>query len=85
MSTGVGSGQQTGELSGYRSKCYKSTIRGAREKETKYSMRCYPTVCSDDRNSITLQVGSVKTRCRFPGQVISVPGYDGTITCPRNF
>lgn len=75
----------TGEKAGYNSRCFSSTIRGVGEAATKYSMRCFPVTCSDDHTSITLQIGQTKTRCRYPGQILTVPGFDGTITCPMNF
>lgn len=75
----------TGEKAGYNSRCFQSTVRSKGEPATKYSMRCFPMTCSEDQTSITLQVGSVKTRCRFPGQVLTVAGFDGTVTCPMNF
>jgi hypothetical protein len=75
----------TGEKAGQNSRCFISTIRLAGESPTKYSMRCFPITCSDDATSVTLQIGDVKTRCSFPGQVLTVASYDGTINCPFSF
>ena len=45
--------------------------------------RCYLSVCFS--NLIFILVGSSITVCRIPGQVLRVPGFDGSITCPDNF
>lgn len=75
----------TGESAGYNSRCFISTIRGVGEAAPKYNMRCYPMTCAKDSSTITLQIGKTKTICKNPNQVVKVSGYDGTITCPKDF
>jgi hypothetical protein len=35
--------------------------------------------------TLTIRIGKTFGLCMFPGQVISIKGYDGTLTCPLNF
>lgn len=52
---------------------------------TKYPFRCYTTVCSASGKTLTIKVGNKYTLCVFPGQNITVSGYDGYLMCPTSF
>lgn len=67
------------------SRCYTSDLRLAGQPLPKYSFRCYETICSPSRRGLTLRVGRTLAYCAFPNQVLTVPGFDGTIRCPDSF
>ena len=52
---------------------------------TKYDFRCYKTVCSTSGRTLTVKVGNRYALCMFPGQNISVSGYNGFLKCPLSF
>lgn len=75
----------TGEAGGHNSRCFSSDLRVAGVPATKYPFRCYETLCSPYNLTLTIRVGKTFAFCKFPNQIITVRGYDGTITCPDSF
>jgi hypothetical protein len=75
----------TGEEGGEYSRCFDSNLVASGSNQTKYPFRCYTTLCSPSGKTLTVKIGKKYSLCMFPGQNISISGYDGTLTCPRSF
>lgn len=58
----------TGEIGGYKSRSYVSDLRKTGSPPSKYSFRCYETLCSPDYHTLTIRVGQTYGLCMFPNQ-----------------
>ncbi len=75
----------TGESFGEDSRCFDvSTLRTSGSNPSQIT-RCYKAVCDKGANQITVTVGSTTVICTIPGAKVSVIGYLGKLTCPKNF
>jgi len=77
--------QKTGEKGGRDSRCFDSDLRVTGAAQSKFPFRCYEVICSSTMKTLTIRVGKTFGFCMFPGQAITLKGYDGTLTCPLNF
>ena len=75
----------TGEAGGQYSRCFSSTLVLRGSPATKYPFRCYTTMCSASGKTLTVKVGNKYSLCVFPGQNITLSGYDGYLICPTSF
>jgi hypothetical protein len=73
----------TGEQGGQYSRCFNSDLRVSGNNATKYAYRCYSVICSG--TTLTIKIGKTYGLCTFPGQNITIKGYDGNLTCPMDF
>lgn len=75
----------TGEKGGKFSRCFDSDLRTSGAAASKYAFRCYDVICSATRKTLTIRVGKTFGLCLFPGQIIRIKGFDGTLSCPLSF
>lgn len=75
----------TGESGGQHSRCFSSNLILKGSTQSRHPFRCYRALCSSSGKSLTIQVGNTYAYCIFPGQNITVSGYDGYLICPRSF
>jgi|688.fasta_scaffold381127_1 hypothetical protein len=75
----------TGEAGGLKSRCYNSDLRLTGQTPSRFSFRCYETICSPSGRTLTVRVGQTLIFCMFPNQLLTVKGYEGTLRCPDSF
>jgi hypothetical protein len=75
----------TGERGGKDSRCFDSDLRVSGAAPSKLPFRCYQVICSLTMKTLTIRIGTTFGLCLFPGQTVTIRGYDGTLTCPLNF
>lgn len=74
------------ERGGYNSRCFASDYRQSGLAANSLNNRCYISVCSVTGAYIYILINGYNLVCRTPGQIIpSLPGFDGTLTCPSDF
>ena len=72
---------KTNEVAGPKSRCFDSTLSTA-YNIGEYSA-CYEVIaCSD--TAATVKIGTQTISCPFTGATLTVPGYYGTIKCPKS-
>lgn len=75
----------TGENGGMRSRCFNSDLHLTGTEQSRHPYRCYEVLCSKTTRTLTIRIGDRFALCLFPNQQITVPGYEGTLTCPLDF
>jgi hypothetical protein len=75
----------TSEAGGERSRCFVSDLHVIGTAPSKYAFRCYEVICSATMKTLTIRIGSTFGFCLFPNQVITVTGYNGSLSCPTSF
>ncbi|CAG9318550.1 WIF1_4 [Blepharisma stoltei] len=71
-----------GEIVGEQSRCFEaSLVLDTLNKESEIWPTCYKVVsCEEDK--VVVGVGDQTVDCPFSGGDVTVPGYDGVLTCP---
>ena len=72
----------TGEVTGPSSRCFVSSLTDANSCPIANNAACYQLINCNDTTGATVKVGAQFVICPLNGGFISVPGYNGNLTCP---
>ena len=70
------------ERGGSYARCFNSNFRAQGLQPNNLNNRCYISVCSQDSKTVYVLIGEYIITCYQANQTITLPGLDGSFTCP---